>query len=298
MLFRSIVLRKTGGINANFSRMASRIIFNVALPVLIFLKLSEVDVASLINVKQIVFCYLLTLVFYGGLWIAGHRWIADGPTRGAFIQGGFRSNFAVIGLTIAWAIFGEYGLSKTALLLSAIIPMNNILAVVALMMTQDQHRGLGWGRMLKMIVDNPLILATGVAIGFSLLDWRLPEVLMKTGQYLASMTLPLALLSIGGALTLDSLKNDMKLTGVSAAIKLVVLPVIATALAIQWGFLKEDLIAIYLLFASPTAVASYVMAEAMGSNGRLAGSIVLMSTLGSIISLSAGIYALKSMGFI
>lgn len=54
----------------------------------------------------------------------------------------------------------------------------------------------------------------------------------------------------------------------------------------------------FILFASPTAIVSFVMAEAMGANSKLAGNIILISTLGSVFTIAAGILILKSFGLI
>jgi predicted permease len=49
----------------------------------------------------------------------------------------------------------------------------------------------------------------------------------------------------------------------------------------------------FILFASPTAIVSFIMAEAMGANSKLAGNIILISTLGSVFTIAAGILILK-----
>ena len=51
----------------------------------------------------------------------------------------------------------------------------------------------------------------------------------------------------------------------------------------------------FVLFASPTAIVSFIMAEAMGSNSRLAGNIVLISTVASVFTIAAGIVILKEL---
>jgi predicted permease len=63
------------------------------------------------------------------------------------------------------------------------------------------------------------------------------------------------------------------------------------------GFRGQELGLLFFLFAAPTAIASYIMAYALGSNGRLAGNIVLVSTLSSMVTLSIGIVVLKSLGY-
>ncbi len=49
----------------------------------------------------------------------------------------------------------------------------------------------------------------------------LPEFLIKTIDYLASLTMPLALLGIGGSLKFESIKKESKLTLIATLMKIV-----------------------------------------------------------------------------
>ncbi|MCB0291383.1 MAG: AEC family transporter, partial [Calditrichaeota bacterium] len=82
----------------------------------------------------------------------------------------------------------------------------------------------------------------------------------------------------------------------AVAIKLVLIPAVMIYGAWLLGYGGTDLVVMFVLFASPTAVASFMMVEAMGGNSRLAANIVLLSTLGSVVTISAGIVVLKMMG--
>jgi len=54
----------------------------------------------------------------------------------------------------------------------------------------------------------------------------------------------------------------------------------------------------YILFACPTAIVSFIMADAMGANSRLAGNIVLISTIASVFTIAAGIVIMKELSLI
>jgi predicted permease len=64
------------------------------------------------------------------------------------------------------------------------------------------------------------------------------------------------------------------------------------------GFSVKDLAIVFILFASPAAVVSFIMAEAMGANAQLAGAIILYSTLASALTISSGIFLMKMLGLI
>ena len=84
----------------------------------------------------------------------------------------------------------------------------------------------------------------------------------------------------------------------STIIKLVIIPLTACFIAYELNFPAGDMGIIFIFFGCPTAIVSFIMAEAMGSNGKLAGNIVLMTTIGSIITITAGLFILKQNGLL
>jgi hypothetical protein len=76
-------------------------------------------------------------------------------------------------------------------------------------------------------------------------------------------------------------------------IKLLILPVVVSALAYIFGFRGVELGCLVLMFASPTAAASFVMVRAIGGNHTLAANIIAITTLISLLTVSIAIYLLK-----
>ena len=54
----------------------------------------------------------------------------------------------------------------------------------------------------------------------------------------------------------------------------------------------------YLMMATPTAAASYMMVRAMGGNASLAASIIAMTTVASLFTTSFGLVAMKALQWI
>jgi len=107
------------------------------------------------------------------------------------------------------------------------------------------------------------------------------------------MTLPLALICIGGSLSLSALRQSQALSWLSVTIKLVLLPLVVGLSAYGFGFRGVELGCLILMFASPTAAASFVMVRAIGGNHVLAANIIALTTLVSMFTLSIAIYLLK-----
>ena len=63
-----------------------------------------------------------------------------------------------------------------------------------------------------------------------------------------------------------------------------------------YGLSGVELGCLGLMFASPTAAASFVMARAMGGNHKLASNTIALSMLGSAASISLLLYLLRVNG--
>jgi len=292
------ILKKVGMINDNFVSVSSKIVFNISLPALIFFQIADINLGEILNISQISFIYIGTLISFGVAWIIAEILTKSGRDKASFIQGSFRGNFAIVGLAIIANFYGVENLGKASLVLAFTIPLYNILSVIALTVPFRKERELNYKNTLIEIAKNPLIIAVLAAIPFSYLGIRIPEVVHTTGNYLSALSLPLALIGIGGFLSFKDITKENSLTIISTSLKLVIIPLTATVAAYLLGFSGMDLGIIFILFACPTAIASFIMAEAMGANSRLAANILLLSTLASVVTMTLGLFILKENGLI
>ncbi|OQX82623.1 transporter [candidate division KSB1 bacterium 4484_87] len=291
-------LKRCEMITSAFIDTSSKVVFNIAMPALVFAKLASADFQSTFQIKPILIAYSGTISFFGIAWLLAIVLTKEGKDQGAFIQASFRSNFAIVGFAIIFNIFGESGLSKAALLLAFVMPLYNVLAVIALATTTNLQKQIPIKKTIKEIVTNPLIIAAFVAIPCALFRIKIPFFAAKAIDYLAAMTLPLALIGIGGSLHFYSLREYSALTFIAAAIKIIILPLSLILITIFLGIRGEMAGVLFVMFASPTAIASFIMARAMGANSELAGNIIVATTLGSVITISLGIFLLKSFALI
>jgi predicted permease len=291
-------LKRIGVINENFVAITSKFVFNVSLPAFIFMKISHIDLTAVLDMGQIIFIYGGTLFVYFTIWIIASLFIKDGRDLSVFVQGAYRSNYAIVGLAIIANLFGDEGLGKASLILAFLLPVYNVLAVVILTVPMRKINKLNLGSTVQEIILNPLIIAVIISLPFSYFKLELPSMLLTTGNFLADVALPLALIGIGGSLNIENIKRASTLAFSSSILKLIVVPVILTYCAYLFGYRAMDLGIMFVLFSCPTAIVSFIMAEAMGCNSRLAGNIVVISTIGSVITISAAIIFLRSIGLI
>ena len=292
------VLRRYKLINDNFVNLSSRIVFNVSLPVLIFIEVSKIDLHIILDFKLIFFIYLVTLTSYILIWYVSNFLTDNGNDKSVFIQGSFRGNFAVVGLALIANLYGPEKLGKASLLLAFTVPLHNVLAVVVLTIPVRKERKLDLKSTTKEIIKNPLILGIILALPFSYFRIPLNELILTSANYIAALALPLALLGIGGLLSFNDIKEGLKLTSISTLIKLVIIPSAATFIAFKLGFTGYNLGIIFIIFSCPTAIASFIMAEAMGVNSKLAGNILLVTTLLSVFTIALGLFILKQNGLL
>jgi malate permease and related proteins len=155
---------------------------------------------------------------------------------------------------------------------------------------------LSWRSALKGIATNPLIVSIVLALGVATIGMPIPGVAISTGSYLGSMALPLAVLASGAGLNIKALTNPSSGLVAGVTLKLAIIPIVLTALAWWLGYRGEALGVMFLLFATPTAAASFAMAQTMGANAALAANIIMTTTLISVVTTSIGLFALKAMG--
>lgn len=100
-----------------------------------------------------------------------------------------------------------------------------------------------------------------------------------------------ALLALGASLTSDRLRASVADAHKAALLKLVVCPCLGFGVCLLLGLPPLHRFIVLCYLACPSAVASYVMAEAMGGDARLAGSAVALTTVYSAFSLAAVLLA-------
>jgi predicted permease len=287
------LLRRRGAIDARFVNMGSRLIFNIGIPVALFLGMYRLDLTDSKAWYSISVAAGLVLLITLTAWLYGSRLGTSRAELGVFTQGAYRSNLAIIGLAICENAFGERGLAMAALPVGLLTAWYNVVAVYLLSTSHQSGPASALGVFTAML-KNPLIIGVGCGALVSLLNIPLPQLALDTGNSLARMAIPMALLLIGGSISLEVLKSGVKVALHSSLFRLLFAP--AIMLSGMWlAGIEGELLAVYLLLAAtPAAAASFVMVQAVGGNSGLAASIITLSTIGSVVSLTAWLAFLQA----
>ena len=299
-------LRLVGFLSEDFVRVGNKLVFRVCLPCMLFVNVYDIHMLTEVRADVVAYgCAAVLVIFALGLLSA--PLVTPFPERrGVFLQCTFRSNFAIIGMSLASALAGDSALAVTAVLSAFTIPLFNILAVVSLSL---YIRGDGTDRrrlssVVKAVVRNPLII--GVVLGLLCLALRALQVslwgsavlslredlpfLYTALRNLKSIASPLALLVMGGQFRFSSVRGLFREIAASTLFRLILAPLIGLGGAVllsRLGILSfgaSEYAALIALFASPVAVSSGVMAGEMGSDEQLGTQLVIWTSLLSVFS--------------
>ncbi|OBW95280.1 AEC family transporter [Gallibacterium salpingitidis] len=297
MLFLGIYLRHVGMINDQFCQQGSKLVFNITLPALLFLSIIEnpTDYGAQLQIIVAGYAGCLLIFVLGEIFAA--KFIQDKRERGTFVQGVFRGNSGIIGLSLCANAYGSSGIAAASVYTALITLLYNVLAVITLSRSLSDNGKPSFSSILKQLIKNPLILSIMVALVISKLGFTIPKSLISTGDYLSRMTLPLALLCTGASLNFRGMDPSSKIAFQSSIGRVVVAPIVLVLVARLCGVTGLGLGVIFLMTATPAAAASYPMVRSMGGNAKTAANIVGITTIGSIISSAIGIVILKQLNW-
>ena len=296
MLFLGVALKRLRWIDTPFIDTASSLVFRGTMPTLLFLGVVKADLDAAMQPQLLSYFFLATVASFFVAW-AWAIWRVPFEDRGIYTQGAFRGNNGIVGLALATSMYGDYGLSVGSLLAALAILCYNALSAVVLAIYSPGVKP-GAKAIARSIVTNPMII--GVLLAVPIAYWKipLPQWFLTSAEYFAQMTLPLALICIGGTLSLASLRRSSGTAIGSGLMKMVWLPLLSTFGAWLFGFRGADLAILFLYFASPTAAASFVMARAVGANHELAAAIIVITTLAAVVATNIGLLLLQWGGWI
>lgn len=295
-------MQRRGEASQAFIDQASSFVFNYCLPCLLFFSVvdSEVDYAK--QMTLIIAGIIVTFILFIGAEIYAKSFIDKPADQGVFVQGIFRSNMAIIGLATVANAYGGQGLSIGAVYMGVVTILFNILAVITLSRVSKSADDTWVSRsimIIKKLFTNPLIIALVAAFAYKALPLPpITGVIHTTGDLLAAVALPLALICAGASIDLKSMLHPSGLSMQASIGRIVIAPIVAIAVGLSFGLSGVHMGVLFLMVASPTAAASYVMAKAMGGNDILAANILAFTTVVAMFGMAIGAAILRGLGWI
>lgn len=319
LILLGYVLKQIGFFNKEFLAVGNKLVFKLCLPMTLFMSVYSIESLRDVRWDVVVYCVALTLLIFGLGVVTAIRSTRVIARRGVMVQCIFRSNFAIIGLPLAVAVGGDQAEAVAAVVTAFVVPLFNVLAVVALSIFDDQQKNRSFGSVLLNILKNPLILGIAAAFLCQLirqaqvsalgeavftLQHQLPF-LYKVMSQLKSITTPLALMVLGGQFVFSAARGMMKEIVIGTAWRVVIAPVIGVGVAvllsrytglIQFG--TNEYPSLVGLFGSPVAVSSAIMAKQMGADDQLATQYVVWTSICSMVTVFLLVSAMIAMGLL
>ena len=132
-------LKRFKFLNDNFVKIGNKFVFKICLPCMLFINIYD-KMNSFADIRWDVVLYsvIAIVVIFGLGLVTAVLTTKKKNRRGVILQCSFRSNFAIIGLSLVANLNGDEGLAGIISAFS--IPVFNILAVIALSVFSEEEK--------------------------------------------------------------------------------------------------------------------------------------------------------------
>jgi predicted permease len=280
-------LKQYGMTDARFLAMSDRLVYYVFFPVLLFWKIGSSAPDSGVSGGLVLAGLIGVCLGFAASLAAIHYFRISAFQAGSFSQACFRFN-TYIGMALVLTVLGEEGVRHFGILAGVVIPVINVLSVSVLVWYSGGKPSIreNLRYFVRALVSNPLIIGCVAGFLFSKAELVFPVFVQNSFSLMTAVTLPLALISIGGSLRVKGLADHAKMSVLAAGIKLVFLPVAGFFLLKGFQVTGAAFTAGMIFFSLPTSTAIYVLSGQLNSDTDLASGAIMISTLLSFIPLT------------
>lgn len=272
------------------------LVFKLFLPVLIFKNIYSTDLAQGFDFNIIGYAIIVSIICYLLIFLVIFLIEKDKKKTSVLIQGIFRTNFVIFGIPVIASLFGENNLGIPSIVIAAVVPVYNTLAVITLEIFNKGEINIK--RVLLGIIKNPLIIASIIGVIFLFTEIKINDVIYSAINDVAKITTPLSLIVLGSSFVFKNIRKNLKQNIIGIIGRLVVVPFIFVGISILIGFRGIELATLMIMFGAPTAVSSYTMAKAMGGDEDLACSLVVLQTILSVFTIFIMTSLLTELGYL
>lgn len=272
----------------------NRMVFRVFFFCLMFHSIYTTELATTFRPKLMLFGVGGVIIIFTALMLIVPRIESDNRRRGVMVQAIFRSNFVLMGIPIVSNIFGDKNIAVTTMMIAVIIPMYNVLAILAL----ETFRGGKFAivPILKGLMKNPMLLGGILGAILLIIGVNIPAPILKPIGQISAATTPVALIILGASFKLGSTHEHRRQLLKCVFGRLILVPSIVLTTAILLGFRGIDFVTLIAIFGTPCAIVSFAMAQQMGGDADLAGNCVVFTSALSCFTIFCWILLFKTLG--
>ena len=274
--------RKMGFLPDVFISSANRLVYFVAIPILVYDEISRGSFSESFDLYQIGGTFSAVCLVGAVSWILAKAFRISSGGAATFIQTSFHGNLGYVGLAVVFYTMGPEGRGAASVLAGFLILFQNVVAIGMYTFITGGEERMEL-RIAGKFLGNPIILATLLGLFSSAARIKVPVFIQSSFGIVGDMALPLALLIIGGSLKTVSARR-IQLVAFSTVFKLLLLPLTGFLIFSAVGVARTQAATAVILLASPSATVTYVMASEMGGKPDLAAAAVTVSTVISIVT--------------
>ena len=286
--------RSRGVISRPAMKEYDRVIFKVFMPLLLFKNIYEMDFSGGFAQKEMIFaavCMCLNFLFC----LNFPPKLTNDPRKSSVIgQAVVRGNYIIFGVVVSEALYGEGNIGMVIMMGVLVVPVINVFS--AIILEAGRSGRASPAKLLVAVLKNPMIIGAIFAFIFKGFGIKIPSVLWSVIRSIANSTTTISFISLGVGLDMADAISDRRLLLWGVFLRMIAVPLVFMPAAVLCGFRGQSLCAMMVIFAAPSAVASYPMAVAMGADGQLAGQLVCSTTILSVITIFLWTFGFKSLG--
>ena len=275
-------------------KKVNRMVFQIFFFTMMFYDVYTTNIGALFRPRLVFFALGALGVVYALAFAAVSFWEPSPRRRGAMIQAIYRSNFVLLGIPVMDNLVGAEQMAVPVMMIAVIVPIYNVLGVVTL----EFFRGGSYSpwKLFFGVLQNPMIRGGLLGLFCLLLEVPLPVPVLKPVAQVAAATTPLALIILGASFRFGTTVDHRPQLIACVASRLFFVPGAVLAFAAFLGFRGVEFATLLAIFAAPSAVAGFAMAQQMDSDADLAGNAVVFSSALSALSLFGWILLAKTLG--
>jgi predicted permease len=273
-----------GSLGERFWPAAENLTYYLLLPSLLFLSLARADLGA-VAFGPLAGSLAGAILAVSGLVLIARPWLRlPGPSFSSVFQAAIRPN-TYVGEAPVFALWGHDGLALLAVAIVSVIPLVNVLSVVAVSRFAASERPPRPAALIRLVLQNPLIIACLLGVLASLIRLPLPDFIQTVLQWLGTAAMPIGLLTVGAALDLSAVRGAIPIIALTGTVKLVLFPAITALIGAALG-LSGTALNIALFYGGlPISASAYVLARLLGGDAALIAGVLTATTLGAFLTL-------------
>lgn len=277
-----------------FWRGIEKLSYFVLFPAMLFNYVSTADLSVASIIKLVVALIMSTILVSIGLIIYQKKYYIDKIQFTSIFQGSIRYN-SYIFFGVSSPLLGPSGLSIVAVISSYMIIFTNILSVMIFAYYIPNKSVTNTIRtsfvlMMKLIVRNPLIIASLVGFVFNYSNLELHLGLKKTLDSLSNAALAIGMLNVGAGLNFTIRRELLHNVIFTSFIKLVAFPLVSVIVLWLMSIEGIDRSVGILYSCLPCASTAYVLSRQLDGDPDSMASIITFTTFFSVVTISIIMY--------